>query len=692
MTAAEIQNADGSGLLREFAGLPVVIDRPKGTLIRGTLADGTQWSRTWPVDYGYFPRTDGGDGQGLDVFLGPNPKSKRVFWTTHKNPDGTFDQLKTFLGFDQKQDASDLYALAFPDPYRGGPMKETSVALLSALLGRAPDEIMAKLAEGQPTLFDLSPADVHTPSAGGSPAAPSPTSSATAQQMAKKIAKPDNADPSKKKKKKGGLGRRIYVRADLAPGGRISVRPMKERAFYDGEGVALADAAAANVDAGPVWIQLAKSGAFAGHPAGPFELNEKVFGEIIANFTATKNRRVAIDYEHASESDPTSGSVPIMGAPAQGWIVDLAIRDTNLWALVEWLPQARDQIRGGQYKFISPAIRFNSRDRVTGKPVGARLTSAGLTNTPFLDGMAPLAAKDSAPAGDKVAQLKAVLGLHALASTDEARARLVRLRDACAESPDGTLSGVDLDDYLEPLGAIAGVADGCTVSALLDAVDTMLEGTNPTTTAAMAAKQEVTTMAEDTQAIALKDAQKKASELEVSLKDANEKTIKAELTLKDATAKIDATEKVIADASAALSLKDGETLPAAIKRIADENAKLLKDKTDREEADLVADVDRTIVHYKLSAEKKTDLLELARGARAAFNRMYPPLTDAEARLLSAVVPPESPESRKVDGAPETLSFTAMTAKVLDEAKKAGKPIQLADAQNEAVRRMKQGGG
>ncbi len=144
----------------------------------------------------------------------------------------------------------------------------------------------------------------------------------------------------------------------------------------------------------PTWIQIAKAGKY--HKGGPFELNYQVFSDIIRNFETTANRRVAIDFEHASESDPTDGAIPTQGAPAQGWITKLEMRDhgSTLWALVEWLPLAKKYIKAGQYKYFSPAIRFHARDRNTGEVVGARLTSGALTNNPFLDGMAPLAARD----------------------------------------------------------------------------------------------------------------------------------------------------------------------------------------------------------------------------------------------------------------------------------------------------------
>jgi hypothetical protein len=162
-------------------------------------------------------------------------------------------------------------------------------------------------------------------------------------------------------------------------------------AYGDSVAITCADSAE---DAGPVWIQVAKAGAFRGHPSGPFELGAKQFDEIVRNFKATANQRVPVDYEHVSEADPTSGSIPTKGAPAQGWIVDLENRGDTLWGLVEWRPDARAYIRDGAYRYLSPAIRFGAKDRDTGKPCGARLTSAALTNQPFLDGMMPLAASD----------------------------------------------------------------------------------------------------------------------------------------------------------------------------------------------------------------------------------------------------------------------------------------------------------
>jgi phage I-like protein len=144
------------------------------------------------------------------------------------------------------------------------------------------------------------------------------------------------------------------------------------------------------------WNQVAKAGRFRGHGMGEFEFNAKVYREIIDNFRATANQRVPIDYEHVSETLATP-ALAETGTPAHAWITALEVRGDELWGLFEWVdPVTVDQVRTGKYQYFSPAVQFQALDRVTGKPIGARITSGAITNNPFLDGMAPLAASDAA--------------------------------------------------------------------------------------------------------------------------------------------------------------------------------------------------------------------------------------------------------------------------------------------------------
>lgn len=143
---------------------------------------------------------------------------------------------------------------------------------------------------------------------------------------------------------------------------------------------------------GRVWIQIACVGRWEGHPSGSFSLTPATFDEMIANHKRT-GLPIPVDFEHASEMDPRKGNIPLTGAPAVGWIHDLDNRGAaGLWAHVEWLDVARDHIRAGRYRYVSPTIRFGTRDRVTGKPTGAALSSVALTNQPFLNQLPAIAA------------------------------------------------------------------------------------------------------------------------------------------------------------------------------------------------------------------------------------------------------------------------------------------------------------
>jgi len=142
---------------------------------------------------------------------------------------------------------------------------------------------------------------------------------------------------------------------------------------------------------------------------------------MLRNFEKRKNEMVVIDYEHASEDPAVARGGPV---PAAGWIHDLFLDRTpspagpdqskgghnlqardRLTALVEWTPEAKDLIHSGQYRFFSPSIDWGARDKLTGKPQGATLTSGALTNHPFLEELPPLMLTDlKAAALDSEAQ------------------------------------------------------------------------------------------------------------------------------------------------------------------------------------------------------------------------------------------------------------------------------------------------
>ncbi len=140
-----------------------------------------------------------------------------------------------------------------------------------------------------------------------------------------------------------------------------------------------------------------------------FSITSQDLNDMVRNFEKRRNEQVVVDYEHASEMPEIARGGPI---PAAGWIHELSVvrgpssvvkdngpRTTDngrskLNALIEWTPQAIEMIRGGQYRFFSPAIDWEARDKETGKPQGATLTSGALTNHPFLEELPPIMLTD----------------------------------------------------------------------------------------------------------------------------------------------------------------------------------------------------------------------------------------------------------------------------------------------------------
>lgn len=98
-----------------FQGLPITIENKRGSTRRGTNSNGKSWSCVLPADYGYIKRTEGADGDHVDVYVGPDPNSKQVFIVNQHELRGKFDEHKILLGFDSERGAVDTYCRAFSD-------------------------------------------------------------------------------------------------------------------------------------------------------------------------------------------------------------------------------------------------------------------------------------------------------------------------------------------------------------------------------------------------------------------------------------------------------------------------------------------------------------------------------------------------------------------------------------------------
>lgn len=93
-------------------GYDVTIENPKGSVRSGVDRNGQEWSVTMNNTYGYIRGTEGVDGDHIDVYLSDdieNWDGKRVFVIDVYNEDGTFDEHKIMLGFNNAADAFTNY-------------------------------------------------------------------------------------------------------------------------------------------------------------------------------------------------------------------------------------------------------------------------------------------------------------------------------------------------------------------------------------------------------------------------------------------------------------------------------------------------------------------------------------------------------------------------------------------------------
>lgn len=90
----------------------ITIEQPKGSVRSGVDANGNKWETTMQNTYGYIRGTEGVDGDHIDVFLSDDIdgwNGSRVFVVDQYNEDGSFDEHKVMLGFNETDDAEAAY-------------------------------------------------------------------------------------------------------------------------------------------------------------------------------------------------------------------------------------------------------------------------------------------------------------------------------------------------------------------------------------------------------------------------------------------------------------------------------------------------------------------------------------------------------------------------------------------------------
>ena len=107
----------------QVGAFDITIEQPEGSIRRGTDADGKKWESKMHNTYGYFRGTEGVDGDHIDVFLSNDIdgwNGRKVFVVDQYNPDGTFDEHKVMLGFNDMDEAKSDYLANYEKGWENG--------------------------------------------------------------------------------------------------------------------------------------------------------------------------------------------------------------------------------------------------------------------------------------------------------------------------------------------------------------------------------------------------------------------------------------------------------------------------------------------------------------------------------------------------------------------------------------------
>lgn len=134
----------------------------------------------------------------------------------------------------------------------------------------------------------------------------------------------------------------------------------------------------------PTKVQLLKVGEFLSDD-DKLEITTEILSSFQKNFQEKVrgyvDGKLPIDYFHENEKI------------AAGWIENLYIEKdgTELWADVKWTKRASEQLAEGELRYISVEYHTDYQHNEDGKKYGPTLFGAGLTNRPFIKGMASVA-------------------------------------------------------------------------------------------------------------------------------------------------------------------------------------------------------------------------------------------------------------------------------------------------------------
>lgn len=128
-------------------GIPIMLEWLKGQ----TRKYKSGYAKLMKADYGYIPKTMDSDGEQLDVYVGPKKDSELVFIINQLKDDGSHDERKVMIGYQDEEAAKKSYLDHMPKN-RLGSISRSTIAifkknhLVDARLARSSQNFVEKTA------------------------------------------------------------------------------------------------------------------------------------------------------------------------------------------------------------------------------------------------------------------------------------------------------------------------------------------------------------------------------------------------------------------------------------------------------------------------------------------------------------------------------------------------------------------
>jgi hypothetical protein len=148
------------GRLR-VADMDISIENQRGSVREGVDKDGHHWRVRMKWPYGYIRRSEGTDGDQVDVYIGPNKKPTKVYIIHQNNPTtGRYDEDKVMLGWDSAKAAKKAYLQQYDRPGFYGSMTVMGIDKFKDKVVHSDGHMIAE-AFAEPPRIGLGSMDIH---------------------------------------------------------------------------------------------------------------------------------------------------------------------------------------------------------------------------------------------------------------------------------------------------------------------------------------------------------------------------------------------------------------------------------------------------------------------------------------------------------------------------------------------------